>query len=141
MSRKVSQVSPQTVIRQIQSGKIDSIWAAGFKIDKWAGSEMQHITEQHFPPQEVKIKLSEKSRWGTDNSADRIVMVDKDGNEIVRWTAIEMGIKFFKTQELAEQYFLYVTHNFYKSTEKVMKLHAEYLDKLSHDNPHFVNEL
>jgi len=141
MGRKVTQVSPKTVIKHVENNINDTIWASGFKIDKYHGSEMQHINTSYFEPQQVKIKLSEKSRWGTDFSYDRIVMVTEDGNEITRWKAVDMGVKFFKTKELAEQYFLLVTHNLYTKTENVMKLHNIFLDKISQDNPHFVNEL
>ena len=141
MGRKVTQVSPQTVIKHTENGTRDTIWASGFKIDKGHGSEMQYIYTRYFEPQEVKIKLAPKSRWGSETSSDRITMVTTDGEEITRWKAVDMGVKFFKTQALAEQYFLLATHNLYTSTSKVMKLHGMFLDKISHDNPHFVNEL
>ncbi len=141
MSRKVTQVSPKTVIRHKENGTRDTIWAAGLKFDKYAGDEVQHISADYFEPQEVQIELAEQSKWGSSTSADRLTMITNNGEKIARWQATSKGVKFFKTQELAEQYFLFVTHNLFKKTESVMKLHSQFLDKLSHDCPHFVNEL
>jgi len=142
MARKVTQVSPKTVINQTQKGIRNKFWASGFKIDKYAsGGETQHISTSFLEPQEVSIELTPISNWGTDTSTDRITMVLSDGTKLPRWKATQKGIAFFKTKELAEQYFLVATHNLFSNTKDVLKLHSYFLGKVSAQNPSFTENL
>jgi len=140
MSRKVTQVSPQTVIKQVSTGKRDTFWVSGLKFDNYADSEIHHVTVNYLEPQEVRIELDKKRNWQSEISTDRIVMVFNNSNKpkMRRNAANQKGVKFFKTQKEAERHFLYAMHSMYRTLEPVLRLHKMYLEKLTHESPEFV---
>jgi len=141
MSRKVTQIAPKTIINQFLKGTRKTVWAAGFKLNKYAGDEIQYISTQYFTPQEVKLKIDSISKWGSEFGADRISIETKEGKVYTRWQSTELGIKFFRTQELAEQYFLLASNNLFEQTKDVLYIREKLYKQISQTNPHFINEL
>ena len=147
MARKVTQVSPQTLVKRVEEGKQKTVWISGLKIDKYAGDETQHINTSFVEPQEVMVYVGEKPKWGSEYSSVRITLIDvKLPNNHIRekmdrWEANSFGIKFFKDEEKAKQYFLVVTKNLFDATNTANK-HYELIHKeLSIKSPSFVRDL
>jgi hypothetical protein len=45
-----------------------------------------------------------------------LVLTDSNGHQLKRWEMNSKGIKFFRTQDQAEKFFLYMTHKLFKQT-------------------------
>ena len=147
MARKVTQISPQTLVKRVDEGKQKTVWISGLKIDKYAGDETQHINTYFIEPQEVVVDIGEKPRWGGEYSSDRITLLDVKlpNNEIrekmARWESNSFGIKFFKDEEKAKQYFLVATKNLYDATNLANKKYKLIHEELSVKSPTFVQDL
>lgn len=147
MGRKVTQMSPQTLVKKVLEDKKEIVWISGLKLEKWSGDETQHITTYFIKPQEVKVDVGQTPRWGSEYSADRILLLDvemPDGSikeTFKRWEANQYGVKFFKDEEHAKKYFLVVTKNLHDSTKNANKqyelIHAEIEEKA----PSFIKDL
>jgi len=147
MARKVSQISPNTLVKKVLEGKRKTVWIAGLKIDKYAGDETQYINTYFIKPQEVEIELGPESKWGNEYSSDRVNLLDvelPDGSIVeilTRWQGNTYGLKYFKDEEHAKKYFLVVTKNLYDATNKANEQYRLIHAEIAENAPSFIKEL
>ena len=141
MARVVTQVSPKTVLRSAIKNENKTFWVAGIRFDKYAGDEKQHITVDYIEPQEAMIELDKKSVWYDEDSISRINIITKKGLKLSRWESNSKGIKFFKTRDDAEKYFLYVSNDIIKKMKNILNIHNDLYKKMSMECPSFIESV
>lgn len=142
MARRVSQVSPATVVKNVVEGTEDKFYAAGFKIDKHAGDEGQQIYVDYFTPQPIYITLREaKANWNGDvnlYSKDRLIINTLDDEQLSPWDMNNKGIKFFRSKKNADKYFLMATHRLYSKMQPITDLYNTLHREIEEDDPTFL---
>ena len=139
---KFNQIYPQTVVKRIKNNTQTKFWVSGFKIDKYANNEGQNIHGAYLEPIELEVKIGKNvTRWTVDEcSLDNLLVILPDGQELQRWQANQRGIKFFKTEEDAEKYFLFMVNKVYTLTRPIDKLYHDVFKKLSYISPDFLKD-
>lgn len=145
MARLVTRMAVRTVLGKITTNKQNKFWISGAKFDKWSTGDDQEIMVKFAKPQEVTIEATQ-SRWGGDNSADRLLIKDfktENGElkEMKGWELNSYGIKFFKDKEHAEKYFLEKTHKLFSIMNPVLDLYRELHRDVEYKDPSFLVEL
>jgi len=141
MSRVITQVSPKTVLRSAMKKENKRFWVSGIRIEKYAGDEKQHVDVDYIEPQEVSIEIGDRRYWHGDDSITRLTLIMKDGTKLSRWEANSKGIKFFKTRDDAEKYFLYVSDDIIKKMNDILNIHDDLYKKISIDYPSFIESV
>lgn len=103
--REVEQMSYKTVINRVNSKKQNRFWISGSKLEKYSYSEGQQFSFNFTVPQEVTVEIEP---WKYNkNAICNLVIMDYDGNREIKGLEFStMGIKFFQTEDLAQQYFI-----------------------------------
>jgi len=135
------QIYPQTVIKKIKNNPDLKFWAAGFKIDKYVGVNGQQIQSSYLIPTEVKVEsVFGFSSRSNEDSIDNLMVVLPNKEKLHRWQSNARGIKFFKTQEDAEKYFLFMVNKVYALTKPINLLYTSLFKKMEYISPDFLKE-
>lgn len=143
MGRLVEQTSIRTIVNKLKTNPQTKCWITGIKVDKWSVGDVQEFDVKYAKPQEVLVSINEKNSWrNIENSTHAIKILNFNGvTEISGREINQYGIKFFKTKELAEKYFLEKSHKLFKFVNPILEIHRELYKQTEYEDPHFLENI